>query len=59
MKKCVVIDAVRTPIGRSGWNGMKKGGQFAQVSAQVLLGSAVSELVRQVKSKSNVFDPKE
>jgi acetyl-CoA acyltransferase len=59
LKKCVVIDAVRTPIGKSGWNGMKKGGQFANVSAQVLLASAIAELVRRVKSKSSVFDPKE
>jgi acetyl-CoA acyltransferase len=59
LRKCVVVDAVRTPIGKSGWNGMKKGGQFANVSGQVLLGSAVSELVRRVKSKSKVFDPKE
>jgi len=59
LKKCVVVDAVRTPIGKSGWNGMKKGGQFANVSAQVLLGSAVSELVSRVKSRSKAFDPRE
>lgn len=59
MKKCVVVDAVRVPIGKSGWNGMKKGGQFARVSAQVLLGSVVAELARRVKSKSSAFDPKE
>lgn len=59
MKKCVVVDAVRVPIGKSGWNGMKKGGQFAQVSAQVLLGSVVAELVKRVKSRSSAFDLKE
>jgi len=59
LRKCVVVDAVRTPIGKSGWNGMKKGGQFANVSAQVLLGSAVAEVVRRVKSKSGEFDPRE
>ena len=59
MRKCVVVDAVRTPIGKSGWNGMKKGGQFASVSSQVLLGSSVAELVRRVKSKSSEFDPRE
>lgn len=59
LKKCVVIDSVRTPIGKSGWNGMKKGGQFANVSAQVLLASAIAELVRRVKSNSSAFDPKE
>lgn len=59
MEKCVIIDAVRTPIGKSGWNGMKKGGQFANVSAQVLLGTAVAELVSRVKGRSSAFDPKE
>jgi acetyl-CoA acyltransferase len=38
---------------------MKKGGQFAHVSAQVLLGSAVAELVRRVEIKSDTFDAKE
>jgi len=59
LRKCVVVDAARTPIGKSGWDGMKKGGQFAHVSAQVLLGSVVGELVKRVKSKSSAFDPKE
>jgi len=59
LRKCVVVDAVRTPIGKSGWNGMKKGGQFANVSAQVLLGSAVAEVVRRVRNRSSEFDPRE
>jgi len=59
LKKCVVIDAVRTPTGKSGWDGMKKGGCFANVSAQTLLASAIAELVRRAKRISNAFDPKE
>ncbi|MGD8565549.1 MAG: thiolase family protein [Candidatus Bathyarchaeota archaeon] len=59
MKKCVVIDAVRTPIGKSGWNGTKKGGQFAHVSAQLLLGTVISELVKRVKERVSSFNPKE
>jgi len=59
LKKCVVVDGVRTPIGKSGWNGMKKGGQYAHVSAQTLLSSAIAELVRRVKNRSENFDPKE
>ncbi|MFX0202817.1 MAG: steroid 3-ketoacyl-CoA thiolase, partial [Candidatus Hodarchaeota archaeon] len=59
MRKCVVVDALRTPIGKSGWNGMKKGGQYSQISAQVLLGSVVEELVDRVRRKSSVFDPRE
>jgi acetyl-CoA acetyltransferase family protein len=38
---------------------MKKGGQYANVSAQVLLGSAVAEVVRRVRNKSSAFNPKE
>lgn len=53
------MDGVRTPIGKSGWNGMKKGGQYAQVSAQTLLGSAIVELVKRVKDRSDSFDPRE
>ena len=59
MRKCVVVDALRTPIGKSGWNGMKKGGQYSQISAQILLGSVVEELVDRVRKKSTAFDPRE
>ncbi len=58
-RKCVVVDAVRTPIGKSGWNGMKRGGQFAHVSAQLLLTSAIVELVKRASYKSKDFRPKE
>jgi hypothetical protein len=28
IRDVVVIDAVRSPIGKSGWKGMEKGGQL-------------------------------
>ncbi|MEM3725731.1 MAG: thiolase family protein [Candidatus Bathyarchaeia archaeon] len=59
MRKCVVVDAVRTPTGKSGWNGMRKGGCYVNVSAQVLLAMAIAELVKRVQSKSNAFNPEE
>ncbi len=59
LRKCVVVDAVRTPIGKSGWNGMKKGGQYSQISAQYLIGSAIAELVKRVRTKSSAFHPEE
>ncbi|MGB9714090.1 MAG: thiolase family protein [Candidatus Bathyarchaeales archaeon] len=59
MRKCVVVDAVRTPTGKSGWNGMRKGGCYVNVSAQVLLATAIAELVKRVQSRSSAFDPEE
>jgi acetyl-CoA acyltransferase len=57
--KCVVVDAVRTPTGKSGWNGMRKGGCYVNVSAQVLLATAIAELVKRVQSRSSAFDLEE
>jgi acetyl-CoA acyltransferase len=59
IKECVVVEAVRTPTGKSGWKGMEKKGQFAEVSAHDLIASAVEGLVSRVKEKCSAFDPKE
>lgn len=59
LRKCVVVDAVRTPTGKSGWNGMRKGGRYVNVSAQVLLATAIAELVKRVQSRSSAFDLEE
>lgn len=59
LRKCVVVDAVRTPTGKSGWNGMRKGGCYVNVSAQVLLATAIAELVKRVQSRSSAFDLEE
>ena len=37
LKEVVVVDAVRSAIGKSGWKGMEKGGQLCQASAQDLM----------------------
>jgi acetyl-CoA acyltransferase len=59
LKECVVVDAVRIPIGRSGWKGMEKKGMYADISAQDLLATAVEAVVKRVQDKSSAFDPKE
>jgi len=59
MRECVVVEAVRTPTGKSGWKGMEKAGQFANVSAQDLIGAAIETLVKNVREKCSAFDPKE
>ena len=46
LKEVVVIDAIRSPIGKSGRKGMEKGGQLCQASAQELLAHMMRGLLR-------------
>ena len=57
LREAVVVEAVRTPTGRSGWKGMEKKGAFCDISAQVLVASAIEGLVERVKEKCPRFDP--
>ena len=60
LKECVVIDAIRTPIGKSGRKQMGKlGGAFRECSAQDLLITVLKSVVDRTKAKSSSFDPKE
>lgn len=59
LREAVVVEAVRTPTGRSGWKGMEKKGAFCDVSAQHLLATAIEGLVERVKEKCPRFDPTE
>ena len=60
LKECVVIDAVRTPIGKSGRKQMSKlGGAFRECSAQDLLVTCLKEVVQRTKDRCPDFDPKE
>ncbi len=59
LREVVVVDAVRSPIGKSGWKGMEKGGQLCQASSQDLLASVLKGLVDRVKVKSPKFNAKE
>ncbi len=60
LKECVVIDAVRTPIGKSGRAQMSKlGGSFRECSAQDLLVTVLRSIVDRTKERYPKFDPKE
>jgi len=60
LKECVVIDAIRTPVGKSGRSQMGKlGGAFRECSAQDLLITVLQKLIERTKDKCSDFDPKE
>jgi acetyl-CoA acyltransferase len=56
LREVVVIDAVRSAIGKSGRKGMEKGGQLCQASAQDLLAAMMRGLLDRVHQKSPKFD---
>ena len=55
IKEVVVIDAARSPIGKSGMDGMKKGGQLCMASSQDLLASTMRGLLDRVGNQSTKF----
>ncbi|MBU1672602.1 MAG: thiolase family protein [Actinobacteria bacterium] len=57
MKEVVVVDAVRLPVGRSGWKGDEKKGAYYQTSSQTMVGAAIRALVERVQAMSPAFDP--
>lgn len=59
IKECVVVEAVRSPIGKSGWKGMAKNGQLCQASAQDLLASTLRGLIDRVQSRAPGFEARE
>jgi acetyl-CoA acyltransferase len=59
LKEVVVVDAVRSAIGKSGRKGMEKGGQLCQASAQELLAAIMRGLLDRVKARSSGFDERE
>jgi acetyl-CoA acyltransferase len=59
LKEVVVVDAVRSAIGKSGRKGMEKGGQLCQASAQDLLANTLRGLLDRVRARSPKFDEKE
>jgi len=56
LREVVVVDAVRSAMGKSGRDGMKKNGQLCQASSQDLLAAVLRGLVDRVKAKSPKFD---
>ena len=59
VRECVVVDAVRSPIGKSGWKGMEKNGQLCQASAQDLLANTMRGLIERVKSRAPQFEERD
>jgi acetyl-CoA acyltransferase len=59
LREVVVIDAVRSAMGKSGRKGMEKGGQLCQASAQDLLAAVMKGLLDRVKAKAPGFDATE
>lgn len=58
-KEVVVIDAVRSAIGKSGVRGMEKNGQLCHASAQDLLANTMRGLLDRVKAKAPNLDERE
>ena len=56
LKEVVVVDAVRSAIGKSGRKGMEKGGQLCQASAQDLMADTLRGLLERVRSRCPKFD---
>ncbi|MFX1294663.1 MAG: thiolase family protein [Promethearchaeota archaeon] len=60
LKECVVIDCVRTPIGKSSRKQMSRlGGAFRECSAQDLLITVLQEVINRTKERCKDFDPRE
>jgi acetyl-CoA acyltransferase len=59
LKEVVVVDAVRSAIGKSGRKGMEKRGQLCQASAQELLANTLRGLLDRVHARSSKFDERE
>nr|MDO8082882.1 thiolase family protein [Candidatus Freyarchaeota archaeon] len=60
LNDCVVIDAIRTPIGKSSRSQMSKlGGAFRECSAQDLLITVLQKIVERTKASCPDFDPRE
>jgi len=54
MREVVVVDALRSPIGKAGWGG-KKQGMLSEMSAQDLLAQLLRALVDRVKERAPGF----
>ena len=57
LKEVVVVDCVRSAIGKSGWKGMEKKGLLHKASGQDLMMTILRGLVDRVQAKYSKFDP--
>jgi len=59
LNEVVVIDAVRSAMGKSGVKGMEKNGQLCHASAQDLMANTMRGLLDRIKAKAPNFDERE
>ncbi|MFX1506305.1 MAG: thiolase family protein [Promethearchaeota archaeon] len=60
LRDCVVVDAIRLPMGKSSRAQMAKyGGYYRNMSSQDMLAGILEILVDRVKNQSSSFDPHE
>ncbi|MFQ5978000.1 MAG: thiolase family protein [Candidatus Heimdallarchaeota archaeon] len=60
LREVVVVDAIRTPIGKSSRAQMSKfGGYYRNTSSQDMLAGILEKLVDRVQARSSDFDPHE
>jgi acetyl-CoA acetyltransferase family protein len=59
LNEVVAVDAVRLPVGRSGWKGADKKGAYCRTSSQTMVGAAIRSLVERVQGRCAGFDPEE
>ena len=62
LREVVVVDGVRTPIGKSGWkaaSGGKNPGILFNSTAHEMLKATIEKLVDNIKAKSSAFDAAE
>ncbi|MHA1265963.1 MAG: thiolase family protein [Candidatus Helarchaeota archaeon] len=57
LREAVVVDAIRSPLGRSGWKAAAKKGQFYYTTGHELCSQALQTLVKRVEEKSSEFRP--
>lgn len=59
LREVVVVDTVRTAIGKSGWKGMEKKGMFSETSSQDMLAVVLKGIVERVQKRAPRFNPQE
>jgi len=57
LKEAVVVDAIRSPMGRSGWKAETKKGQFYYMNAHNFSSQVLLTLVKRVQQKAPDFKP--
>ena len=57
LKEAVIVDAIRSHMGRSGWKAQTKKGQFYYMNAHDFTSQVLSTLVKRIQEKAPDFKP--